>query len=232
MKVNIIRHILVDLFLIIMMSVIMSYRVTDDLLHEAFGLVILTFIIIHNIINIFWYKSLLLANNSIMRRINAGINILLILSLMVVFTTGVMISQSIFEFLDLKGGLLTKQIHTTAAYWTFLLISIHIGLNWNKTLAMVLQVIGIRTNAHLQVMLLRIIVGISFAMGSVYLFYKDYLLKLIMYFSFDFWDEQLETAYSYIIGFSFIMTFISSGVYYMRKIILNIKINRSEEKNR
>ncbi len=45
-----------------------------------------------------------------------------------------MISRDIFAFLDLKSEFVCRSIHTTAAQWALLLVSVHLGLHWNMIL--------------------------------------------------------------------------------------------------
>jgi hypothetical protein len=40
-------------------------------------------------------------------------------------------SRTVLAFLRLPGGMMLRQIHTTAAYWCLPLIGAHLGLNWS-----------------------------------------------------------------------------------------------------
>ncbi len=59
------------------------------------------------------------------------INLLLLLSMITVFISAVFTSQKVFVTVSRRIDFLAaREIHSTAAYWGYLLISMHIGMHW------------------------------------------------------------------------------------------------------
>lgn len=46
--------------------------------------------------------------------------------------SGIVLSRHVFAFLPLKGGMaLARRMHILGSYWSFLLMSLHLGLHWS-----------------------------------------------------------------------------------------------------
>jgi hypothetical protein len=78
-------------------------RLTSGCVILGVGLIIL--FIIHNILNWEWYKRLFKGKYSALRIIHTTINIFLVAEMLGLMISGVMLSRTVFAFLDLNGGL-------------------------------------------------------------------------------------------------------------------------------
>ena len=54
--------------------------------------------------------------------------------------SGVVLSEHALSFLPIKGGwAFAREVHMLAAYWGFVLMSLHLGLHWSMMMGMVKQ---------------------------------------------------------------------------------------------
>jgi hypothetical protein len=106
------------------------YRVTGDAAHEWIGVSVCAVCIAHNALNWKWYKNLFKGSYNLRRGVMTAINLLLVPAMATLVVTGLLHSRTVLAFLRLPGGMMIRQIHTSAAYWSLPLIGSHIGLNW------------------------------------------------------------------------------------------------------
>lgn len=163
-------------------------RMTGAIAHEWIGVVFCILCILHMAVNHRWFKNIPKGRYSFRRHTNTVLNILLPVTMAVLCATGIMGSRHVFGFLDLKGGMDIRQLHTFAAYWGLVLLGVHTGLQWVKVLTGLRNITGIvnlmaMQGVRLCLLLCLTVYGVwaSFdrAMGS----------KLFLGFSFDFWDS-------------------------------------------
>ena len=68
-----------------------------------------------------------------------AVDALLLLAMLALMVSGIMLSNHVFAFLDLHGGLsFARLLHMAGSYWAFVLTALHLGLHW----AMILQRLG------------------------------------------------------------------------------------------
>ena len=120
----------IDFVMTICMIFAMAVQVTDVYVHEILGVFLFLLFFIHNYLNRQWYRSLFIKNHTTFQLFNKIINILLSITMVVVFISGILISQHIFTFMAIDGSIFTRQVHKAAASWSYLLVSIHLGLHW------------------------------------------------------------------------------------------------------
>lgn len=66
------------------------------------------------------------------------LNTALFLSMLGLMVSGVILSREVFAFLPISGGIaLARTLHLLSAYWGFVLVSLHLGLYWNRVLGIV-----------------------------------------------------------------------------------------------
>lgn len=54
--------------------------------------------------------------------------------------SGVVLSEHALSFLPIKGGqAFAREVHMIAAYWGFVLMSLHLGLHWSMMMGMAKQ---------------------------------------------------------------------------------------------
>ncbi|MDR1073334.1 MAG: DUF4405 domain-containing protein [Treponema sp.] len=64
------------------------------------------------------------------RNVMTAVTVSLALVMATLLITGLLHSRTALAFLHSPGDMTIRQIHTTAAYWTLILIDVHLGLHW------------------------------------------------------------------------------------------------------
>ena len=64
-------------------------------------------------------------------------DILLFLSMIGLMVSGIMLSNHVFAFLGIHGGMsFARLLHIAASHWGFVLMSLHLGLHWGMLLGL------------------------------------------------------------------------------------------------
>lgn len=132
MRVKERKKIIVDAAMISLLLPVMAYQITGNFLHEWMGVILFFFFTIHHILNWNWYRTILKGRYTAARNILTVIGLLLILSVLGLMISGVMISHSLFGFLNLGTDDIWLKIHIASAAWGYVLMSVHIGLHFGK----------------------------------------------------------------------------------------------------
>lgn len=154
----------------------------------------LVLLIVHNILNRRWYTTLFKGRYNAMRLFLSILVVMVLAAVLVLAYSSEIISQYVFTFLPYWGSPAQAHcLHLWAAYWGLLLMSLHIGLHWNKFIrlgdfsSMVLhgKWLGILAK----------IAGCGIAVYGAYAFMArsclDYLLFRSAFFMFDRTDTAL-----------------------------------------
>ena len=200
----------------------MAYRIIGGITHEITGLAAIVFFICHNILNYRWYRNLTEKKYTFRRYAITAVNLLLILTALVLAVSGILHSKELFglatEENDSFAG--SWQIHTLAAYWTFVLISVHLGMYWNTISGKFWPKRSIAV-----AYVLRAAAAVTALWGIKAFIARNLGSKLILYYSFDFWHTG-EHAFSYMASYLTIMVMLAFTTYYIlriKKILLKQK---------
>ena len=103
----------------------MNYKKIGEFTHEILGLMIIIFALIHAYLR---RKNLLKFRQKALR---CALNLAILFSFVAVFISAVFVSEHIFAFIDFGfGSNSAKNAHMFATHLLFLLVSVHIGLNF------------------------------------------------------------------------------------------------------
>lgn len=207
------KKILIDIIMLICVLCAISYRIVGGIYHEIIGLTFLSFFVIHNILNIKWYKNIKAGKYNRLRFIITVLNILLIICTIILITTGIMHSKEIFGFATDEDSISASwKVHALFAYWFFVLASIHLGIYCHT----ILIKIPVYKNKKF-IILGRIFFLITALIGIKEFMDRNIGSKLILYYSFDFWHTS-EPLYSYIASYISIMCLFAFVTYYLIRI--------------
>lgn len=120
-----------NLLMVICFLVVMDYRFTGNAVHEVLGIFIAVVFIYHNVLNKRWYKTIGKGKLNLIRAVSVITNILLLTMMILVFVTGLLISQTVFPVFSSSRMLWLHELHTFSAYAGFVLSAIHLGLHWD-----------------------------------------------------------------------------------------------------
>jgi hypothetical protein len=127
---------LLNIAMTVFLLVLMDYRFTGNVPHEIGGIILALLFILHNVLNWGWYEVFFKGRQSFRRVLMTFVNLLLVLTMIMVFVTGALISETVFAPLGLRiSGLLTHDLHQGSAYASFILTAIHLGLHWEALMA-------------------------------------------------------------------------------------------------
>ena len=141
--------------------VLMGYHFTGRTIHEYLGFLIFVFFILHNIMNINWYKNLPKGKYSLNRALNTFINTLLFICMFGLIISGILFNKSVVEFFNIGDiKVLNKKLHIICSYWGFILISVHLGMHWGIFINMSKKFMNVKKQICIIIGLLIAIYGI------------------------------------------------------------------------
>lgn len=122
---------LLDIVMTIALLFLMAFQVTGDTYHEWIGAGMLLLFVIHNGLNWNWYRAAFKGKYSLQRVLRTVINLAALVAIVLTGYSGIVMSRHVFAFLTIAGGLATaRQLHLAGSYWSFVLMSIHLGMHW------------------------------------------------------------------------------------------------------
>ena len=122
-------RIALDIIMTCLFVILMGYYAIDNSVHEILGIITFVLFILHNILNIKWYKSIFKGKHNFQRTFHIVINILLFVAMLGMMVSGIMISSDVFAFLDIQTTMFGRMLHMLSTSWGFVLMSIHVGLH-------------------------------------------------------------------------------------------------------
>lgn len=122
--------IIVDILMFIIILLEFSKLYTGQLWHEVFGIILFILFVIHNILNISFYKNILRGKYTILRTISTIVNIMFLKCMLLTIILGIPISSEIFKGLNLNENMTIRKLHTVLGYWNIVLLGIHLGFHF------------------------------------------------------------------------------------------------------
>lgn len=194
LKIKRILRPIIDTIMLILLVGLFGYNIIGGFAHELIGITIFTVFIIHNLLNLSWYKSLFKGKYKAYRIVHVGINGLLLLCIIVTMITGIVISESIFK-LNIRIDVSIYNIHKAMGYYALILSSLHLGMHLDKFITKI-------NNNVIKIIILMCMVGL-FTL-SIYSFIDlDLYEYLIFKAGFRFYENEPIKYYLKIISFIF-----------------------------
>jgi hypothetical protein len=206
------RLFILDFAMLALVFTAFAYRVSMKGVdaHEWVGVSVITLFTFHIIIHRRFYKNIFKGSYNLRRIIMTSVNILLLAGIVTLAVSGLMQSRKVLGFLHLPGGISLRKIHTAAAYGSFLLISVHIGIHWQRILNAVRKVISKKpgVSSPLSTTLSRAAAFGFAAFGVWSSFYRNIFSKLFLGFSFDYWDMERPALFFFAVMLSIMAAYI------------------------
>ncbi len=127
-------RIFIDVLMYIVFIVLMGHHITDNLIHEILGIAMFILFIIHNILNINFYKTLFKGKYNLKRFFLTSIDILLLVCFVGIIVSSINISSDVFRFLNIHTMSWGLKLHMLSTSWGFIIMSIHLGLHLSPLL--------------------------------------------------------------------------------------------------
>lgn len=106
---------------------------TGPLFHEIIGIFLLVLFILHNILNLNYYKNMFKGKYNLKRITMLVINTLFTVTMVITIITGIMSSTELFSNM-FTHTMTILTIHHVMPYWSLLSLGMHIGINFSSML--------------------------------------------------------------------------------------------------
>lgn len=211
--------IIIDLLMTAVLLALMAFQITGQELHEWFGAGMFALFLAHNILNFKWYKNLFRGKYTMFRALQTVINLVVFISMLCLAYSGILMSRYALSFIPLDGSMaLARQMHMAAAYWGFVLMSIHAGLHYGMLVGMVGKKVKDRNIPKAAVWILRVFAVLIAAYGAV-CFYRANIISYMMFINqFAFFDFE-QSAVSVFAEYAAMMGLWIWISYYLAKIL-------------
>ena len=166
----------------------MAYQVTGEQAHEWLGIGMFVLILMHNLLNAKWYASIFGGRYNVLRISRLLINILLLTAMLATMVSGILLNSFVYP-LNISGTMAAARVlHLAGSYWSFVLMSIHLGLHWGVITGFADKQLNRKTVRNIAFPLLRLLaVGIA-ASGGVLFFGSDIFQYMTFQTHFAFLD--------------------------------------------
>jgi hypothetical protein len=164
-----------------------AYQLVGNTVHELIGILTLVMFVVHAKWNWQWFLSLFRGRYTGFRRASVTINVLLLVAAVMMMVSGLLHSNILHSFFGVEFELLSREFHTTAAYWFLVLLAVHLGMHWVMVMAEARNLAG-SVPSRFRTVVLQSIAAIIAAYGIHAIVERRILYKLAAYFSFDYWN--------------------------------------------
>lgn len=118
MKPKAIVKIMTDILMTLALLFLMGYQFWGDIAHEWAGAGMFLLFILHHILNGNWYKTLFKGRYTPARVFQLVVDILVFLAMLGLMVSGIRLSNHVFAFLNIRGGMsFARLLHMAASYW-------------------------------------------------------------------------------------------------------------------
>ena len=122
----------IDITMTILSIILMggNYLFPADIVHEILGVGLFVLWGVHIALNRHWYGAIFRGKYNPYRVMQTIINCCILICTIFLMISGIILSNHIFTFLNIQGGLGFARIaHLLASHWYYLFMSLHIGLH-------------------------------------------------------------------------------------------------------
>ena len=122
----------IDITMTILSIILMggNYLFPADIVHEILGVGLFVLWALHIILNRRWYGAIFKGKYNPYRVMQTVINCCILICTIFLMISGIILSNHVFTFLNIQGGLGFARIaHLLASHWYYLFMSLHIGLH-------------------------------------------------------------------------------------------------------
>lgn len=219
MKPKAMVKIVVDVLMTLALLFLMGYPFWGDVAHEWVGAGMFALWIAHHLLNAGWYRSLFRGKYTPVRVFRLVVDGLVFLAMVGLMVSGVMLSNHVFAFLNIHGGLsFARLLHMAASYWGFVLMALHLGLHGGMFLGMARKALHLQRPSRVRKILLPILGAGIAVYGCTVFFRRDLPTYLFLRTQFVFLDFQEPIPLFYIDYLAMMGTFVFLG-YYVSKLL-------------
>lgn len=127
-------RIIIDVLMYIIFIVLMGHHITENKIHEILGIVMFILFILHNFLNIKFYKTIFKGKYNLKRLFLTTIDVWLLVCFIGIIISSINISSDVFDFFNIQTKSWGLKLHMLSTSWGFIMMSIHLGLHLNPLL--------------------------------------------------------------------------------------------------
>lgn len=186
-------RLVLDLVAAALLFVALAYYWLDNTAHEWIGTGLFALLIIHNVFNRRWYGALPKTRREPRNIVDITLTLSLLVAMLALLLTSVMISRTVFSFLQNGVNFTARQVHVLAAYWAMVFVGIHLGLRWDRVMNAMRNAFNIIRVSALRTSTLRLMAAAFAVYGIESSLVMDIASKLTLQMSLDGWDFEAST---------------------------------------
>lgn len=172
--------IVIDIMMTFGLLFLMGYQFWGDVAHEWAGAGMFLLFIAHHILNAGWYKNLLHGKYSPSHIFQLIIDLLVFLSMIGLMVSGIILSNHVFAFLNIHGGMsFARLLHMAASHWGFVLMALHLGMHWGMFMGVAKKALNLRKFSRVRKILLPTL-GAGIAVYGLIVFIQRNLLTYML----------------------------------------------------
>ena len=224
MKKTRIIKIIVDLAMYILFLLLMGQHLISGAAHEWLGISLFAFFLLHNALNYKWYAALFRGKYTANRVVQTVVNFLLMIAMIGCVISSMLISGTVFAWLDLGGAEFGRKLHMLSTAWAFVLMSVHLGLHFSSFVSMARKMKLPATAKVIVKWLLRAMVLAIGIFDIVVFARRAFYEELFLLTAFKFFDYE-KTAFVYLLDTTAMSGSFVGMTYYLKKFCLIKKNN-------
>ena len=179
----------IDILMIVLFIVLMGCSFTGDVVHECLGMLLFAMFVVHHILNGAWYRTLVNRWRSPRQFVLAFMTVVLFVIMITMAISSVLVSRTLFAFIDYDGGLFARQFHQMSTHLGLILAAIHFGIYGKRFFPGFRQMNNVQTTARKAIRLVFILLISAICVyGIVSSFRHDIGDKLLMRQAYSFWS--------------------------------------------
>ena len=219
MKPKTICKILIDVLMTLALLFLMGYQFWGNVAHEWVGAGLFLLFILHHILNRQWHQNLFRGRFTPSRILSLILDLLLFMDMLGLMASGMMLSNHVFAFMNLHGGLsFARLLHMAASHWGFVLMALHLGLHWGMFMGFAKKVFKLKQPSRACKILLPIL-GAGIAIyGLIAFIRRDLFTYMLVRTQFVFLDFSEPVPLFYLDYLAMIGTFVFLA-YYISKLL-------------
>lgn len=197
-KPKAICKICIDILMTLGLLFLMGYQFWSDAAHEWVGAGMFLLFILHHILNRKWHQNLFHGRFTPSRILSLTLDLLLLMDMLGLMASGMMLSNHVFAFINLHGGMsFARLLHMAASHWGFVLMASHLGLHWGMFVSLAGKVLHLRQPSRIRQVLLPVLSGVIALYGLTVFIRRDLLTYMLVHTRFVFLDfsEPIQLFY-------------------------------------
>ena len=229
-KIRIIK-IIIDLSMYVLFLLLMEEHLIPNGTHEWLGISLFLLFILHNALNYKWYGALFKGKYTAMRIVQTAVNFLLMIAMIGCIVSAMLISGTVFAWMNLSGTEFGRHLHMISTAWVFILMSIHLGLHFSAFVAMAGKIKMPPLAKTIIKWILRVVVLCISIFGLYIFIQRAFYEELFLLTAFKFFDYE-KSAFVYLIETAAMSILFVSITYYLKKLgILAKRTHITKEKD-